>query len=421
MSRKLLIIGLVWPEPTSSAAGTRMIQLIKFFLSQSYEVTFACAALKSEFSFDLISIDVKEDVIKLNSESFNHFIKDLKPEIVMFDRYIIEEQYGWRVQQECPEAMTILDTEDLHFLRYSRQKTLTTNHPDLFSTHTKREIASILRCDLSLIISEDEIRILQEQFKIDQSIIYYLPFLEEEIDSNQTNNWIPFNKRADFIFIGNFLHEPNWHTVQFLKTKIWPLISKQLPNAKLNIYGAYASQKVLALNNSKENFNILGRADDAKNTITKHKVVLAPIQFGAGVKGKFIDAMQTGTPSVTTTIGAEAMKGDLDWSGFIEDEIEPFVNQAVKLYQDERIWLQAQQNGIQIINQRYHKGNFEKDFNLRVNHIFENLNTHRQQNFFGQILHHHTNQSTKYMSLWIEEKNKKKSEAISPKSDDILS
>lgn len=419
--KKLLIIGLVWPEPTSSAAGTRMMQLIHFFLSKNYDITFACAALKSEFSFDLISIGVKEDVIKLNSESFNHFIKDLKPEIVMFDRYIIEEQYGWRVQQECPEAMTILDTEDLHFLRHARQKALKTDTTDLFSDQAKREIASILRCDLSLIISEDEIKILQEQFKIDQAILYYLPFLEEEIGLNQTNNWIPFNKRADFIFIGNFLHEPNWHTVQFLKTKIWPLISKQLPNAKLNIYGAYPSQKVLALNNSKENFNILGRADDAKITTAKHRVLLAPIQFGAGVKGKFIDAMQTGTPSVTTTIGAEAMKGDLDWSGLIEDQIEPFVNQAVKLYQDERIWLQAQQNGVQIINQRYHKSKFEQDFDNRIEHVFENLTAHRQHNFFGQILHHHTNQSTKYMSLWIEEKNKKKSEAISPKSDVILS
>ena len=158
--KKLLIIGLVWPEPTSSAAGTRMIQLIHFFLNKNYEITFACAASKSEFSFDLIGIGIKEQVIKLNCESFNHFIKDLNPEIVMFDRYIIEEQYGWRVQKECTMAMTILDTEDLHFLRHARQKALKTDNEDLFSDHTKREIASILRCDLSLIISEIEIGLM---------------------------------------------------------------------------------------------------------------------------------------------------------------------------------------------------------------------------------------------------------------------
>lgn len=405
--KKLLIIGLVWPEPTSSAAGTRMVQLIHFFLNQNYEIHFACAASKTEFSHDLIKLGVKEEFIKLNNESFNHYIKNLKPEIVLFDRYIIEEQYGWRVHQECPAAMTILDTEDLHFLRRARlQSTKKSQELDLFYDNSKREIASILRCDLSLIISEEEIKLLREQFKINQSLLFYLPFLEEEITETQINNWLSFSERADFIFIGNFLHEPNWHTVQYLKTEIWPILRNKLPQAKLNIYGAYLSQKVLQLNNPKENFNILGRAENAKTTIAKHKILLAPIQFGAGVKGKFIDAMHVGTPSVTTTIGAEAMKGDLEWNGFIEDDVSQFIDKAVELYQNEKIWVKAQQNGVQIINQRYSKNKFESEFNLSINHIFENLNTHRQQNFFGQILHYHTNQSTKYMSLWIEEKNK---------------
>lgn len=405
--KKLLIIGLVWPEPTSSAAGTRMVQLIHFFLNQNYEIHFACAASKTEFNHDLIKLGVKEEFIKLNNESFNHYIKNLKPEIVLFDRYIIEEQYGWRVHQECPAAMTILDTEDLHFLRRARlQSTKKSQELDLFSDNAKREIASILRCDLSLIISEEEIKLLREQFKIDQSLLFYLPFLEKEITETQINNWLNFSERADFIFIGNFLHEPNWHTVQYLKTSIWPILRNKLPQAKLNIFGAYPSQKVLQLNNPKENFNILGRAENAKTTIAKHKILLAPIQFGAGVKGKFIDAMHVGTPSVTTTIGAEAMKGNLDWNGFIEDDVNQFIDKAVELYQNEKIWVKAQQNGVQIINQRYSKNKFESEFNLSINHIFENLNTHRQQNFFGQILHYHTNQSTKYMSLWIEEKNK---------------
>ncbi len=419
--KNLLIIGLVWPEPTSSAAGIRMIQLINLFLNQNYEITFACAATKSAISYDLIKLGVKEEIIKLNDESFNHFIKALQPEIVMFDRFIIEEQYGWRVRKECERAMTILDTEDLHFLRHARQKALKTEALDLFSDLAKREIASILRCDLSLIISEVEMEVLTAQFKIDSNLLFYLPFLEEEVSLDQIKNWIPFNDRANFVFIGNFLHEPNWHTVQYLKTKIWPLLRNKLPGTNLNIYGAYTSQKVLQLNNPKENFNVLGRAEDAKTIIAKHRVLLAPIQFGAGVKGKFIDAMQVGTPTVTTTIGAEAMRGELDWNGFIAHDIEQFVNQAVKLYQDKEIWYNAQQNGVQIINQRHNKTNFEIDFYHRIEQIFKDLNTHRQQNFIGQILHHHSNQSTKYMSLWIEEKNKKKSEVISPKSEDMVS
>lgn len=409
--KKVLIIGLVWPEPTSSAAGTRIIQLINLLISNEYEIVFASAALRGEFSFDLKSLGVAEQEIKLNDTSFNTFLKEINPFLVLFDRYMIEEQYGWRVQQECPDALRILDTEDLHCLRYARQQAIKTGNTlqssDLFTDLAKREIASILRCDLSLIISETEMDILQQQFRIDTSLIYYLPFLEKEITGNEISNWKTFEQRDGFVFIGNFLHEPNWNTVQTLKTKVWPLLRKKLPDAKLHIYGAYTSQKVLQLNNEKEKFHVHGRAKEAKEVIANHKILLAPILFGAGVKGKFIDAMQTGTPAVTTSVGAEAMHGHLDWNGIIEDDLELLTARAASLYEDKTQWLQSQQNGIRIINQRYGKLQFSMAFIETLETLAKNLKTHRHRNFFGQILQFHTANSTKYMSLWIEEKNKK--------------
>ena len=409
--KRILIIGLVWPEPTSSAAGTRMIQLINLFLSAGFEIVFASAASKSDFSFDLKSIGVTEREIKLNDESFNTFLKEINPQIVMFDRFMIEEQYGWRVQQECPDALKLLDTEDLHALRHARQeqaKKNATKPINIFTDMAKREIASILRCDLSLIISKVEMDILLNQFNVDPSLIYYLPFLEEELTPESTKSWKAFEDREGFVFIGNFLHEPNWHTVQFIKTQIWPQLKKKLPGITMNIYGAYPSQKVLQLNNKQDKFYVHGRAEDARATISKHKVLLAPIQFGAGVKGKFVDAMQVGTPSITTTVGAEAMRENLDWNGFIEDDPELFIQQAVELYQNKNSWLQAQQNGIKLLNEHYAKGKFENLFAEKVQALMHNLNNHRQHNFIGQILQHHSLQSTKYMSLWIEEKNKNK-------------
>ena len=405
-AKKLLIIGLVWPEPTSSAAGTRMIQLVDLFLRKDYEITFASAASKSDFSYDFSQTSVIEQQIKLNDESFNSFLKTLNPSIVMFDRFMVEEQYGWRVQQECPDALRILDTEDLHCLRSARQQSdKKQTEIELFSDTAKREIASILRCDLSLIISEVEMKILEETFKVDSSLLYYLPFLEKEITAEMVQNWIPFAERTDFVFIGNFLHEPNFNTVQNLKTKVWPLLRKKLPNASMNIYGAYTSPKVLQLENKNEKFFVKGRALNAKETIAKHKILFAPIQFGAGVKGKFIDAMQVGTPSITTSVGAEAMRGGLDWNGFIEDDVEISVKKAVELYENKTIWLLAQQNGVRIINERYSSLHFAEKFITVIEKL--DLEKHRQRNFIGQILNHHTTQSTKYMSLWIEEKNKK--------------
>jgi len=407
VGKKILIIGLVWPEPVSSAAGTRMVQLVKTFLSNNYQVHFASAASKGEYSYPLADLGVIEQEIRLNDQSFNVFLQNLSPDAVMYDRYMTEEQYGWRVVQECPNAMRILDTEDLHFLRYARQEAVKTGLPvQLYNDTAKREIAAILRCDLSLIISETEMDILTNQFGINSSILYYLPFLEDEITAKTTAGWKTHEEREGFVFIGNYLHEPNWHTLQQLKTKIWPVLSKLLPDITLHIYGSYPSQKVTQLHNSKEKFLVHGRAADARATLGNHKVLLAPIQFGAGVKGKFIDAMQTGTPAVTTNIGAEAMKGAYSWNGAIEDDHITFAIKAAKLYQDKTEWTEAQQHGISILNGRYGKSNFTTAFIATVQTLSAHLTTHRNHNFIGQILQHHTVNSTKYMSLWIEEKNK---------------
>lgn len=408
--KKLLIIGQVWPEPTSSAAGTRMIQLIDCFLKADFEITFACAASKSDFSFDLKSKDVKEVEIKLNDESFNDFVRDLNPEIALFDRFMIEEQYSWRVTNECPNTMKILDTEDLHFLRNARQnaskKGIEFNNDLLFSDLAKREIAAILRCDVSLMISKQEIEILKNQFNIDESLLYYLPFLEKSITNDKVNNWTEFEAREHFMFIGNFIHEPNFNCVQILKTKIWPILKTKLPKAEIHIYGAYPTQKVIQLNNSKDRFFVKGRADDAQKTMSNYKVLLAPIQFGAGVKGKFVDAMQTGTPNVTTSVGAEAMQENLDWNGFVADDVDAFVDKAILLYTNENEWKKAQKNGVKLLNENYNSILFENDFLEKIEMIFKELRNHRNHNFIGQILQHHSNQSTKYMSLWIEQKNK---------------
>ena len=122
--KKLLIIGYVWPEPKSSAAGSRMLELVELFLSQDWKIVFASAAALSEHRANLLSLGVQENPIELNNSSFNEFIAELKPEAVLFDRFFTEEQFGWRVAQVCPNALRILDTEDLHSLRHARHQLL---------------------------------------------------------------------------------------------------------------------------------------------------------------------------------------------------------------------------------------------------------------------------------------------------------
>lgn len=405
-SKTLLILGFVLPEPKSSAAGNRMMQLIELFQADGYQITFASTAQNLEFSEDVSILGITLKTIELNSATFDEFVKELNPNIVLFDRFMVEEQFGWRVSENCPKALKILDTEDLHCLRQARQLAVKENRKfttdDLYSEVAKREIASILRCDLSLMISEFEMEVVQNQFRISRDILYYLPIFAEKLSEIPT-----YKERTDFVFIGNFLHEPNWDCTKYLSETICPLLHAKLPDAKMLVYGAYPSQKVLQLHKPKQNFHIMGRATDALEVIKNARVVLAPLRFGAGIKGKLLEAMQCGTPSVTSSIGAEAMAGVLNWNGFVKDNPNDFVDAAIQLYQDEKLWQQCQENGFKIIEKRYKKSLFDNELMIEINLLLENLNHHRNKNFIGTILQHHSLSSTKYMSKWIEEKNRK--------------
>ena len=402
--KHLVIIGTVFPEPNSTAAGKRMLQLIDLFQQEKFKVSFLSAASFSEHSFDLNSKEIEAYTIKLNDSSFENLIAELNPDIVVFDRFASEEQFGWKVSEICPNAVKILDTEDLHFLRKARETAFKQNRKlddqDLLNDFFKREIASILRCDLSLIISEFEMDLLTEKFKIDKQILYYLPLFAEVKPS-----LFSFSERKNFISIGNFLHEPNWQTVLKLK-KLWPKIKSKVPEAELHIYGAYATHKALQLHNEREGFLIKGRVEHVEKVFSESKVLLAPIPFGAGIKGKLLESMQYGLPNVTSTIGAEGMNGSLPWNGFVCDDENEFVEKSVSLYQKDSDWLPLQKKGFEIIEKRFKKEDFLPQFSERLDEMSNNLEKHRNDNFLGQILQHHSLHSTKYLGKWIEEKNK---------------
>jgi glycosyltransferase involved in cell wall biosynthesis len=404
--KKLLIIGAVWPEPTSTAAGKRMLQLISIFKNLEYDIIFCSPASRSEHSFDSNSLSIETENILLNDSSFDDFVKKLKPNIVLFDRFMTEEQFGWRVSENCSEAMKILDTEDLHFLRKQRES----DFKNKLENKTKygisdlfiREISSILRCDLSLIISDFEQDILVEKYKINSDILYYLPIFSEKYKGE-----IPdFQERKNFMHVGNFLHEPNWQTVLVLK-KLWKNIRKKLPASELHIYGSYVTEKAKQLHNEKEGFIIKGRAKSVEEVFLNYKVLLAPIPFGAGIKGKLLESMEFGLPNITTEIGAEGMRFDKNWNGFITNSDEEFVEKAIELYSDFDHWNSSQNIGFKILDKKFNRNLFEQDFIERIQSLSDNLESHRNQNYLGQILQQNTLQSTKYMSKWIEEKNKK--------------
>jgi len=415
--KKILVIGYVWPEPNSSAAGSHMLSILRLFKKQGWQVEFASPAQPTDHMINLADEGIASTSINLNCDSFNTYISDYQPGIVVFDRYMMEEQFGWRVDKYCPNALKILDTEDLQCLRSARQLACKADREvtqsDLYSDLAKREIAAILRCDISLVISSFEMQLLVETFKVDSNLLHYLPFMVNLSECPIAT--VAYAERKHFMTIGNFRHAPNWDVVLYLQ-KIWPLIRKQLPMAELHIYGSYPPPKATALHNPKSGFLIKGWAENALDVIQKSRVCLAPIRFGAGIKGKLLNAMIAQTPSVTTTLGAEGMynSNDESWPGIVTNDITDFVNSAVKLYKCEDEWLHAQKNTIPLLKMHYDSKILGKQLINKILELQESLHQHRLNNFTGAMLKHHSMMSTKYMSQWITEKNKNTSSESSP-------
>ena len=422
-SLNVLVIGYVWPEPQSSAAGGHMMQLLHGFLRQGWSITFSSPAKVGEHKADLAVLGIAEQAIELNNASFDQFIGQLQPDIVLFDRFMMEEQFGWRVEQHCPNAIRVLETSDLQSLREARHERLKArlkqggdeedfcalfqaSSDTLFQTMTsaditQREVAAIYRCDLSLMISTFEIQLLTERFGVPAALLHHCPLM---VDPQRPAS-VPFADRAHFMCIGNFRHAPNWDAVLWLKGQVWPRIRQRLPKARLHIYGAYTPPKAMALHNPAQGFEVRGWVPDAMQVISQARVALAPLRFGAGIKGKLLDAMLCGTPSVTTPVGAEGMQGEKPWPGMIASHAAQLAESAVQLHEDSERWHAAQVLGYQALDELFSFAHHATALTDRLYQLRERLAEQRALNFTGAMLRHHQHKSTKYLAQWIAAKN----------------
>lgn len=407
---EVLIIAKVWPEPKSSAAGTRMLQLIST-LQKLGEVHVACTAGSTGNEVDLAELAVHTHTIKLNDDAVNTFFLKLNPELVIFDRFMTEEQFGWRIMECCPNAIRILNTEDVHFLRKTRHQFLKQN--DVFSTKnevldfyhetTFRELAAIYRCDCSLIISDFEMQFLPEEFQIPKHLLHYLPLFSKPINVVKT-----INSKTDLVFVGNFLHAPNLDAVRYLlQSGLWDEIHQQIPQATLKIAGAYPTAWLLSQHNPKKGVEVLGHLNDVEELYKNAKLSIIPLRFGAGIKGKVLEAMAHQIPFIATDIAVEGLFFGASWENYIAKNRGEFISKCVNLYQ--QVSLQSQFKELSKIQLQtyFQQEKYQSGFLDLIQSLKNNLAEHRKKSYTAQVLQHQSMMSSKYLSKWIMAKNDK--------------
>lgn len=396
--KSVLIIGFIFPESKATAAGWRMMKLIELF-NKEYVVYFGTPASMSNNSDVLQGV---EEVFQLpiNSDEVNEVFLKLNPDLVIFDRFLIEEMFGWRIAECLPNTIRILNTEDLHFLRSSRQKWVNVNQK-VAATNllipfdkeiTNRELSSLLRSHLSLIISSAEFQLLTDTFHIPAEKLFVLPLQLPSL----TGDLQAVNDKTDFCFIGNGIHNPNEDAIEQLIQHIWPIINQSLPSARLNIACAYTTSKIRQIVSKKKNVQLFEKVEDAHDFVKKHRVQLIPLRYGAGIKGKILETMICQTPFVSTTIG---MEGISDTYSFVADDWETFSKLAISLYTDEEAFEEAS-NQMKEIKKSY------PDIDTVFEMLKVRLDIDISKDWYASLLLQQQFNATKFFSKYIIEKNR---------------
>ncbi len=414
-----LIFSTVWPEPDSSAAGVRQIHWLGWLQAAGYEVVLSSP---SKFKVGL-DLGVELLPLPLNQSWVKEELKRRKPELIIFDRFILEEQFGHFVYEACPNAVVLLETQDLHLVRRARdpmrEKFLSTAElpPNFYQTETAlRETASLMRVDHSVVVSSFEAKLLQDEFSMGSDRVTWIPFgyTDPVIEKSHAR---PFSEREEFVWIGNFRHAPNIDGLRWFRQGIWPLIRKQMPKAQIKVYGAYPSEEVMNWNKPETGFQVLGPAKDLDQAFQSARVNLAPLRFGAGVKGKILEGFRYGLPCVTTRVGVEGiLPQDLgsDWFPGREanDEVQ-FAADCVALYENEKEWSRLRERARALMLNTY--ANQPK---IQAIELLKHLSVDREAGSLprwqSRVLRHELLNSHKYFSKWIETKEKQSKQAIIP-------
>lgn len=402
MTSTALFIAKNWPEPTSTAAGRRTLDLFDILRAGGYDIHVASPADRTPFQHQ----DERWTchTIQLNHPSFQPWLKGLNPTLVVYDRFVMEEQFGWRVKEAVPQAMTLLDTSDLHCLRIARERAFKKQETEnLFNDIALREISAIVRCDLTLMISQVEIDLLVHRFGVNANKLCYLPFV---VDKPPTPSQSSYVDRHHLMMIGGFKHTPNRDATTWLRQEIWPALRPKLPlGTELHVYGAYADHAMNQLNNPKQGFHIKGRAENALNLMHQYRINLAPLRFGAGQKGKIFEGWICGIPTITTPIGAESMATAEELGYALTNNVDNYTDIVAQCYLDSDLWHQYQRNGYQIIQTHFLSSMYRSTLLTTFENTIERLTSIREQDFWQQLLWQQQFAAQKYMSRWIEVKN----------------
>ncbi|HEY6780796.1 MAG TPA: glycosyltransferase, partial [Thermoleophilaceae bacterium] len=359
----ILVVNASPPAPDVNSASVRLRRLLELMLDQGYDVTFVGRDGRDHARYltelDALGIEAyATDPERLAARGRAVLAPPLDLEAILSERFHdiawlvtwhVAEQYLPEIRRHSPLTRVVVDSEDVHFLRELRGAELSGDPTERERAEATRvrEQAAYAQADALVAVSDQDAAVLSE----------LAPGVPTAVVSN-IHDPEPlgpgFDEREGLLFVGSFWHAPNVDAVLWIAHEVLPLVRTRLPDMRVRIVGAGAPQEIRAL--ASDGIEIAGQLPDLRPDLESARVSLAPLRYGAGVKGKVGEAMAFGLPVVTTTVGAEGMGIEPGRHALVADDPRAFADAIVEAHERRERWEELRDNGRELIAARQGRG-----------------------------------------------------------------
>jgi GT2 family glycosyltransferase/glycosyltransferase involved in cell wall biosynthesis len=346
---RVLVIDWAVPMPDRDSGSLRLFTILQLLRSLGYKVTL--------IPDDLVART--PDTERLQSQGievmFSPYLTDIRSflaaeasryDAIFLCRMGVADKYIDIVKRRAPNSLTIFDTVDLHFVRIQRQGSLFGDRETLKQAEgarqRERRVASLV--DLTLVVSGvDRETLLREVPKARVEVVSNIHDVHESI--------APFRARQDVMFIGGFDHAPNADAVGYFVDAIWPAVRKEIPGARFFVIGRNPPDEFQRLQEA--DVIVTGSVPNVAEYFQHCRLSVAPLRYGAGVKGKITQSMSYGVPAVATPVAAEGTHSAHEENMLVASNAEDFAKAVVRLYTDEALWSKLSRNGLANVRENF--------------------------------------------------------------------
>jgi GT2 family glycosyltransferase/glycosyltransferase involved in cell wall biosynthesis len=341
-TRRVLIVDATTPTPDQDSGSLRMVNLMRVLADLGCQVTFLpenrlfveryTPALQA-LGVEALYAPYAQDPVRLLRERGREF------DLVLLSRHYVAASFLGLVRLYAPRARLAFDTVDLHYLREQRAAELSGDAALARHAAATRaqELKLIREADVTLVVSPVEQELLSKD----------APGARVDVLSNVHEVFgrgKPYAERNDLVFVGGFQHPPNTDAVGWFVADVFPRIRAELPDVRFHVIGSKVPDAIRAL--ASEHVLVHGFVEDIAPYMEGCRISVAPLRYGAGVKGKVNMAMSHGLPVVATPIAVEGMHVSVGGDVLVAEEAEAFAREVVRLYRDESLWNTLAQNGL---------------------------------------------------------------------------